>query len=1000
MLFVCSRGLAGPTSVTSIPWSQLGAAAQKKVDRSVSQVSLFRDGVKLKAEMQDMEGEVTSTGLWLTSTSDEEAGQAIRFRILATGITREGSPPTMVRLPDSGRVCASKDGAAWVRRDLVEEYSVSTDGIRQDFILARRPAGSGALRLNLALEGGNAVTCAYGVRLTLHGTGREIAYSRLRVTDADGNDLEARIEATAPNRLVLRVDDEKAVYPVRIDPTFSDADWVSLSQGFAGAAGPVKALAFDAAGNLYVGGSFSMIGNLPTNNIAKWDGSSWSALGNGVGDHSGDVRALAFLGSHLYVGGVFQSPGQNIARWSGSGWLPVAGLDGPVNALVSDGASTLYIGGDFTGGVARLSSSSVISPLGSGVNNGVEALALSGTSLFVGGDFTAAGGVAANSIAIWNTSAGAWSAIGSGIEGAPSNGPVVKALAVIGTTVYAGGRFTTAGGVAASNLARWDGSSWSPLGGGISTAPWWGEILEMSMFGSDLLVGGSFSSLGGLNLSNFAKWNGTTWSSVGSAYADVVGAMAVRGSDVYVASDQMVTLEQINSNPIRKWNGSSWSSVGPGMDGHVLALKLIDDNLYVGGDFSFVNGIAAGSIVKWNGSVWTPLGPGVSGWVRVIENHGTDIYVGGYLTSAGSTPVVNIAKWNGTAWSALGEGLLHDSMVVPPDWGVFSIAFDDSNVYAGGTIVASGSTPIKNVARWDGSGWTGLGVGRDGYVRALAVHGGQLYAGGNGLARWDGTDWLNIASGTFHVLQTHGGDLYAGGAFTSIGGISAGGISKWNGGSWTSLGNSGTGPVLTMSFAGDTLFVGGSGYIARWNGVAWSPMGSGATGGYGIRAITANPTHLYAGGSFHDVGGKFSPFLAQANIPATTALQDWRQTYFGTVSRTGDAADDFDADNDGLPNLLEWACGLHPTQSDTLPVIQTQNGTTMEFTYTRSVEAVNAGTLFTVEWTDSLQGTAWSTSGVTQSVLTDNGTTQQVKATLPAGTSGRRFVRLKVTAGE
>jgi len=118
------------------------------------------------------------------------------------------------------------------------------------------------------------------------------------------------------------------------------------------------------------------------------------------------------------------------------------------------------------------------------------------------------------------------------------------------------------------------------------------------------------------------------------------------------------------------------------------------------------------------------------------------------------------------------------------------------------------------------------------------------------------------------------------------------------------------------------------------------------------------------------------------------------------MSNTGVAANAFDADNDGLPNLLEWACSLHPTQNDTLPILNTLNGSSVEFTYPRSVEAVNAGTVFTVEWSDSLPGTAWSTAGVTQTVLSDNGTTQQVKATLPAGANGKRFVRLKVTAAE
>ncbi|MBE2285676.1 MAG: hypothetical protein IAE77_19595 [Prosthecobacter sp.] len=110
------------------------------------------------------------------------------------------------------------------------------------------------------------------------------------------------------------------------------------------------------------------------------------------------------------------------------------------------------------------------------------------------------------------------------------------------------------------------------------------------------------------------------------------------------------------------------------------------------------------------------------------------------------------------------------------------------------------------------------------------------------------------------------------------------------------------------------------------------------------------------------------------------------------------AADGFDFDNDGLANLIEWALGMNPTIASTLPVTTTRNGAVFEFTYTRSVAALNAGAVFTVEWSDTLPGTSWSSSGVTEQILSENGTVQQVKALVPVGSQGRRFVHLKVTA--
>ena len=104
--------------------------------------------------------------------------------------------------------------------------------------------------------------------------------------------------------------------------------------------------------------------------------------------------------------------------------------------------------------------------LGLGDGQRVSALAVSGTDLYAGGDFTTAGGVPANCIAKWNGSA--WSALGSGMK--QRTIAHVYALAVSGTNLYAGGYFTTAGGVPANYIAKWDGSAWSALGSGIGTA--------------------------------------------------------------------------------------------------------------------------------------------------------------------------------------------------------------------------------------------------------------------------------------------------------------------------------------------------------------------------------------------------------------------------------------------------------------------------------------------------------------------------------------------------
>jgi len=142
----------------------------------------------------------------------------------------------------------------------------------------------------------------------------------------------------------------------------------------------------------------------------------------------------------------------------------------------------------------------------------------------------------------------------------------------------------------------------------------------------------------------------------------------------------------------------------------------------------------------------------------------------------------------------------------------------------------------------------------------------------------------------------------------------------------------------------------------------------------------------YTGGDGNDV-----------TLTALSRAQAWRHRHFGTTANTGTTADDADFDGDGIPNLIEKACNLDPTKGNALPVTTTVKGSSLEYTYTRSVAAVSAGDIFTVEWNDTLGATGWSSAGVTEEVQSDDGTTQIVKALVPASGSGHRFMRLKVT---
>ena len=241
----------------------------------------------------------------------------------------------------------------FTRPGLTEEYSVSADGVRQDFVVTERPAGAGELRVELGLSGARAEVAVYGAKLRLEGSGRELAYSRLRAVDATGKELSARMEVVSADRLAVRVEDRNATYPVRIDPTFSDANWISMG-GITGADQGVWAAAADASGNLYIGGGFTLAGHVVAKYIAKWDGTNWSALGSGL---DGEVNALAVSGSNVYAGGDFTNAGgiRSITLPNGMGAVgrPSVQAWTTLCAALAVSGSDVYVGGDFTTATTR-----------------------------------------------------------------------------------------------------------------------------------------------------------------------------------------------------------------------------------------------------------------------------------------------------------------------------------------------------------------------------------------------------------------------------------------------------------------------------------------------------------------------------------------------------------------------------------------------------------------------------------------------------------------------
>lgn len=610
--------------------------------------------------------------------------------------------------------------------------------------------------------------------------------------------------------------------------------WSALGTGI-NIFGTVKAIAVS-GNDVYIGGSFESAGGVPAKNVAKWNGSSWSGLGAGLGGGTHGVEAIALFGGDVYIGGNFHtadgSPASGFVRWDGTAFSAVPGIVGEAYAIAANGGS-LYVGGNIAPASAPGSSIGILkwdgttwSTLGTAANTTVNAIAFSGSDIYAIGVIR----VGTNSSSVARFDGTSWT-------GMQTFSGIVKSVSVVATDVYVGGQFTIGG---LNNIARWTGSAWVPVSGGVigdgGNTP---QINGMAVVGNSLVVGGSFTMAGTAGARNIARLTGgTTWSGFDGTGIDAPAyAIAVSGTDVYVGGT-FTTAGPVIVNKIAKWNSvtNTWSALGTGVTASntsISAIAVAGGKVYAGGTFTNIGGVNASNIAIWNGTTWSALGTGVNASVSAIIVRGEDVYVGGAFTTAGTVSANRVAKWNGTAWSGL------DSAILPTS--VISMAFMGNDLYVG-----IPTTTVANPAyfsKYNGTTWAALGA--------------EL--GDRGVS--------SVA-----VLGT---DVYVAGGFTTIGGFPVNRIAKWNGTSWSALG--GGLPSPTGQFGGVRLAVSGTDLIAtgdftvagggpadriaRWNGTAWSALGTGLNAS--ANSVTPAGGDIFVGGAFTTAGCNASPYFAR-----------------------------------------------------------------------------------------------------------------------------------------
>jgi hypothetical protein len=576
-------------------------------------------------------------------------------------------------------------------------------------------------------------------------------------------------------------------YVAALDATTAALDMTFVPPG-TGFDSSIHALAVSGP-RLYAGGWFGSYNGTTRRRIAALD-TTTAALDTtfvppGTGFNS-VVNSLATSGALVYAGGSFTTYNgtarNRIAALNATTAAldttfvpPGTGLNDTVQAVVVSGA-VVYAGGSFTNynGTARNRIAALNAttaaldptfvPPGTGFNDGVSALAVSGTRLYAGGYFTNYNGTTRRRIAALDTTTAALDVTFDAGNGFNSN---VNSLAISGTRVYAGGHFTTYAAATRPGIAALDSTTaaldttFVPPGTGFN-----GHVSTLAISGTRIYVGGEFTSYNGASRGRIAALDATT-----------------------AALD------------------TTFVPPGTGFSHGVRAVVVSGGLLYAGGAFNFYNGVSRNSIAALNATTaaldttFVPPGTGFDSTVNTIAISGTRLYAGGWFGSYNGTTRNRIAALN-TTTAAL------DTTFVPPGTGfdsiVSTLTISGTRLYVGGWFSNYNGASRSNVAALDATTaaldptFVPPGTGFGSPVEALAISGSRLYVGGN-FTSYNGTTRNRIAAldattamldpsfdpaGAFdaavRALAVVGGHVYAGGDFTSANGVSQSGFAMFD----------------------------------------------------------------------------------------------------------------------------------------------------------------------------------------------------------------------------
>ncbi|WKZ65792.1 MAG: delta-60 repeat domain-containing protein [Flavobacteriales bacterium] len=506
----------------------------------------------------------------------------------------------------------------------------------------------------------------------------------------------------------------------------------------------VLSLALDGT-TLYVGGFLTSVAGQPRTNAGAVSTVTGAATAWDPAPNEAVLTMLA-AGGVVYAGGQFTSIGGqprtalaalNSTTGAATSWDPgVVGSGGfaSVNALALHGGNLLVggqyyqIGGNFRMGIALVSTTTATStPWNANLLGGVLDLSVSGNSAYLVGNIASIGGQQRQNAVEVDLTSGAVTAWD------PAPGASLSAVCRSGSAVYIGGTFATLGGAVRNNLAAIDAATGAVL-------PWnpnvqhtsFPDVYDIHLSGDSLVyVAGQFNAVGGQPRQHLAALRTSDGTATGWAPAasSLASAIVRSGNQVYVGGS-FTTLagqsrERIACVDAATGVPTAWN---PGANGSVLDFALHGDTLYAGGAFTTIGGAPRSRLaaLSRSGGVTLPWSADADGTVHDLHLQGDRLYVAGWYSTINGQPRSNLSLLDRVSGAV-------SPWAPNPDSQVSGVGAHASGIYAGGyfTSIGGGSRWfLGSVGTYDGLASPWNPEASNGGVEALLVSGDRLFVGG------------------------------------------------------------------------------------------------------------------------------------------------------------------------------------------------------------------------------------------------------------------------------